>query len=313
MQMQMLLDAPDGCLAGLAYDKKSRTIAITGNGAVYTSKQGAPFTEGGYLNINMNSNTVRAVFLDENTYVAIVPGETALICDLSNIKSIKPLHIAGGDLSEETVAAFRKANPGTPVVYVQMMEEDMLALQLVLRSGDVDIYVMPTGMPIYADMLDKGFALDLSGEPVLMEKVSAMYPRMAEQVMKDGRLYGLPISVSYSTLGYCPTLFSSLGLPVPQTMFELLEQLQSLSARDDTVLMYAPLNGASDAVLRYLLNTYLSAATAKSSAMTLDPETFRSLMANWESISPMLKQADNRDTLMESPALFCDHFEFSLF
>lgn len=310
LQAQKLLDTPEGDLAGLSYDKESGIIAITGNGAVYTSKNGAPFTEGGYLNINMQSNVVRAVLPDENTYVAMVPNDLVLVCDLASLKDVKPLHIAGGDLSEETVAAFRKANPGTPVVYVNMnlRDTDILALQLVLRTGDVDIFVMPTGLPIYDAMLEKGFALDLSNEQSLTGAVSAMYPRMADQVTRDGRLYGLPVNIRYNTLGYNPALFTDMNLPVPKTMLELLDQLQSLAPRDDAVLMYAPLGGTSEAVLQYLMNTYLSAVTAKSPGMDFNPELFRNLMAKWEAIAPLLDQADTQDRLMESPTLFCDRY-----
>jgi hypothetical protein len=311
-QTQKLLDAPEGYLSGLAYDRESGTIAITGNGAVYTSKQGAPFTEGGYLNISMQGNIVRAALPDENTYAAIVPNDTVLVCSLSSLKGVKPLHIAGGNLEEETVAAFRRANPGTPVVYMNMMEEDILALQLVLRTGDVDIYVLPTGLPIYGDMLQKGFALDLSGEQQLASTVSAMYPRMKEQVMRDGKLYGLPIYVyTFDALGYNPELFEKAGLAVPQTLFELMDQLESFAQRDDTLLMYASLSGTSEAVLRYISHAYLSATTAKSPEMAFDPETFRSLIARWEAISPGLEKDTAQEMLAESPSMFCSRFLFT--
>lgn len=310
-QTQKLLDVPEGFLAGLAYNRESGTTAIAGNGAVYVSSQGSPFTEGGYLNINMQSNTVRAVLSSENTYTAIVPNEAVLACDISVLKNVKPLRIAGSNLSEETVAAYRKLNPDKPVVYVQMnmWETDILALQLVLRTGDVDIYVMPTGMPIYTAMLEKGFALDLSNEQALVSAVAAMYPRMAEQVMKDGKLYGLPIDAgNLDVLGYNPELFAQFGLTVPQTLFELMDQLESLGQREDTVLMHAPLTGASEAVLRYILYSYLSVTTAKSPTTDFDPETFRNLVARWETIASILEKDGTRSVLMESPTLFVDSY-----
>ncbi len=312
-QTQKLLDVPEGSLAGLAYDRAGGTTAITGNGAVYVSSHGAPFTEGGYLNINMQSNTVRAVLSSENTYIAIVPNEAAFLCDIGALNAVKPLRIAGSDLSEETVAAYRKLNPDKPVVYVKMniLETDILALQLVLRTGDVDIYVMPAGLPIYTAMLEKGFALDLSGEQDLVSAVSAMYPRMAEVVRKDGKLYGLPVDVvNHDALGYNPKLFAQSGLTVPQTLFELMDQLEALGQREDTALMDARLAGPSQTVLRYILYTYLSAATAKSHGTAFDPETFRSLVARWEAIAPTLEKDGARSALMESPALFCNRFFF---
>ena len=311
LQMQKLLDVPEGSMAGLAYDKESRTIALTGNGAVYLSHDGAAFQEGGYLNVNMNGMTVRAELLPGGIYVAIVPNESVTVYDLKSALGARPLHIAGSDLDPNVVRAFVKANPAIPVVYVQknLSDTDELALQLVLRNDDVDIYVMNMGTPICAAMLDKGFALDLSGEAALMNIVSAMYPRVAEQVKREGKLYALPIDVScFGALGYNPELFAKENIAVPNTLFELMDLMEDSAMCGEPLIN--SMSGTSEAVLRQILYTYLSAATAKDPAMPFDKDTFRRLILRWEEIAPLLGNTGPISPLPETPARFCARFFF---
>ena len=311
LQMQKLLDAPEENIAGLAYDNESRTVALTGNGAVYLSREGESFQEGGYLNVNMNGMTVRAELLPGAIYTAIVPHESVTVYDLKSAASARPLHIAGYNLDPDVVRAFVKANPTIPVVYVQknLSDADELALQLVLRNDDVDIYAMNTGTPICAAMLDKGFALDLSGEAALMNIVSAMYPRVAEQVKREGNLYALPIDVScFGALGYNPELFAKENIAIPNTLFELMDLMEDRAMGNEPLIN--SMSGTSEAVLRQILYTYLSAATAKGPAMPFDKDTFRRLILRWEEIAPLLGNTGPISPLPETPALFCDRFFF---
>jgi hypothetical protein len=310
MQNQKVIDAPQGIsICGLSYDMSSGMIAIMGNGAVYTSRDGMPFAESGYLSVKQG-NPAQAVLADENTYIAIVSGESMYICDLEAAKNLRPLHIVGFDLSEDVIMAYQASHPNTPVVFTNcnLSGTDDLALQLVLRTGDVDIYVIPTGMPIYNAIMEKGFALDLSHEQTLTQTVQSMYPRMKEQVTQDGKIYGLPVSAHYRTIGYNCELFKNIDIPLPNNLLELMDLIQELAQKDDTLLMHAPLSGAANTVLRSLLNTYLYTVTEKGHRSSFDSNILRNLMEKWEQLSPIFDPIDNRSTLMESPALFIENY-----
>jgi len=310
MQTQKILDVPQGNdINGLAYNKSNGMIAMMGNGAVYTSRDGKPFAESGYLSVKQG-NPVRAILADDISYIAIVPDESLYVCNLETGKNLHPLHIAGFDLSEEIITSYRASHPNTPIVFTNynLSDTDDLALQLVLRTGDVDIYVLRTGMPIYNAMMEKGFALDLSREKTLTQAVQAMYPRMIEQVTLDGKTYGLPVGISYRALGYNCELFQEMDIPIPNSLIELANLIEEFAQRDDALLMHAPLSGAANIILRSFLDTYLYTVADKSHNVSFDPQMLHRLMERWERVAPILDQADTRSVLMDSPALFIENY-----
>ena len=76
-----------------------------------------------------------------------------------------------------------------------------------------DIMVLNTQTLNLAALIKKGFCMELSDDPELMEAVARMYPSIKEQVIVDGKLYGLPARVdSLRAMTYFKPSLDSLGL-----------------------------------------------------------------------------------------------------
>jgi hypothetical protein len=76
-----------------------------------------------------------------------------------------------------------------------------------LLTGDteVDIYIVSTDQisgPMVNAILDKGFALDLSGNAEISQFVYGMPPSLQKQIVQDGKIYALPLSITSNTYGY---------------------------------------------------------------------------------------------------------------
>ena len=59
----------------------------------------------------------------------------------------------------------------------------------------VDVMLLNTQLYDLASLIKKGFCLDLTDEPELLAAVQRMHPAIRDQVLVDGRLYGLPATV----------------------------------------------------------------------------------------------------------------------
>lgn len=77
--------------------------------------------------------------------------------------------------------------------YPQTMEE--LTTAMVSGTGSIDVFSLNTDANPVARLIDKGYAADLSGYPELMAVAGRMDARFTESVMRDGKLYGLPVSL----------------------------------------------------------------------------------------------------------------------
>lgn len=75
-------------------------------------------------------------------------------------------------------------------------------------------------------LLQKGYCADLSGDEALMDVARSMYPQFGEILMKDGKLYGLPVDASASTYSVNMDAWEALGLTeddLPKTLLDLME------------------------------------------------------------------------------------------
>lgn len=74
--------------------------------------------------------------------------------------------------------------------------------------------------------MQKGYCADLSGDEALMDVARSMYPQFGEILMKDGKLYGLPVDASASTYSVNMDAWEALGLTeddLPKTLLDLME------------------------------------------------------------------------------------------
>lgn len=84
----------------------------------------------------------------------------------------------------------RQAVPG------ESIHTGELGMRIQTGTLSFDVMLMSTQEYDLDALIRKGYCLDLSGEPDLVDAVGRMYPAIARQVIRDGRLYGIPLMVS---------------------------------------------------------------------------------------------------------------------
>ena len=75
-------------------------------------------------------------------------------------------------------------------------------------------------------LLQKGYCADLTDDEALMKAAKSMYPQFGEILMKDGRLYGLPVDANAYTYSVNMNAWEALGLTeddLPKTLLDLME------------------------------------------------------------------------------------------
>lgn len=60
--------------------------------------------------------------------------------------------------------------------------------------------------------MQKGYCADLTDDEALMKAAKSMYPQFGEILMKDGRLYGLPVDANAYTYSVNMNAWEALGL-----------------------------------------------------------------------------------------------------
>jgi len=94
-----------------------------------------------------------------------------------------------------------------------------------------DIMVINTQVYDLKSLIKKGYCLDLSGDEELLAAVQRMHPAIRDQVLVDGKLYGLPARVNgLHSVQYFPNSMDALGLQpsdLPQSFESMVEFLMN--------------------------------------------------------------------------------------
>lgn len=104
---------------------------------------------------------------------------------------------------------------------------DTLAQALAARQP-YDIYALNYTEQNFTEIVQKGFAADLSGYPALANYAARMRPYLREALTFEEKLYGVPIRLSTSMWAYSPETFALVGMEetdVPQTYAQFLDLL----------------------------------------------------------------------------------------
>lgn len=214
--------------SGLAYDEKTDTIYYLSNGEVVASKALAEGETVAYLPIQNNwGGGNNAAFLDGG-YYAQYTGDALILRNVDPAHKPERALRIGGLYADEVVRAFMKDHPEIPVVLDTSDYYDMEKLTNNMKSGAsaMDLYMISVAYQSFETLRDKGYAGDLSQSEVLKRIISEMYLDIAEIFSRDGKLHGLPQSISAYGLGYSERVLKDIGLTevdLPTNYIELFE------------------------------------------------------------------------------------------
>lgn len=109
----------------------------------------------------------------------------------------------GGTLEYEPgYQQFLVKHPGTTIEWPSQVFSTRAEFTNALLTGTYtcDMFVWRTNQVDWQLLMEKGYCYDLSQSAVLVEAVQKMHPRIAEQAMRDGKLFAIPYAVGFSYL-----------------------------------------------------------------------------------------------------------------
>ena len=110
---------------------------------------------------------------------------------------------------------------------------EYLQLQKVKLLSGTDLDLTAVRPETYVDYINAGYLAEITGEPYLDNYI----PSMLDQVMVDGKAYGIPGAPSLIGVYYNKDIFSKLGLSIPTNWNEFLAVCQMIKDNDITPLM----------------------------------------------------------------------------
>ena len=216
-------------LNNVTYDRESDTAYYCGDATIYA----VPMATGesrvsAYLPVNAWSGS-------DTTFAALSGGMIVYANgDGTYVRRLDAPELAAGALTVANeggttkhmavVAEHPELNVTLASEYPQTMEE--LTTAMVSGTGSMDVLCLTTSYNPVERLIDKGYAADLSGYPELMAVAGRMDPRFTQSVMRDGKLYALPVALSTNTLGVNAEAMEKLGLTesdLPATWLEFLD------------------------------------------------------------------------------------------
>ncbi len=131
-----------------------------------------------------------------------------------------------GSWRDSAARQFTAENPDIPLIFSEEFYS-MSELGQAMVSGDTTIDVIRSNVQEgFENLRDKGYCADLSSSQKLMDYVNSLYPALRDEVLRDGKLYAIPVAIYGSTLSYLPSKLEEIGLTtedLPTTFVELCE------------------------------------------------------------------------------------------
>lgn len=200
---------------GLAYSAANDTAYYTDGATVYAlpGLAGEPHVSA-YLPVTTYQGADQSFFLLDGGMIVYAGYEGAYVrrLDAPGVEN-GALTIYGEGGSDRHMAVVAE-HPEISITQSDDYFSDMEQLTAAMVSGEntVDVLRLSMANAPLSRLIDKGYAADLSGYPELMALAQRMDPRFIQPLMRDGRLYALPVAVSAYTLGVNQQAMEMLGL-----------------------------------------------------------------------------------------------------
>ena len=217
-----------------------------------------------------------------------------------------------GSWRDSAARQFSTENPDIPLIFSDDFYS-MSELGQAMVSGDATIDVIRSNVQNgFENLRDKGYCADLSSSQKLMDYVNSLYPALKDEVLKDGKLYAIPVSIYGSTLSYQPSKLEEIGLTpedMPTTFVELCEFITRWNNEwiDDenkvNVMPFCTTMSNRSVVFDLMLKAYLDYYDAKDEPLTFDTPEFNAMLTALDSMD-----ASNLDMPQNMTDLEYDEF-----
>ncbi len=273
----------------LAYDAAKDTVYYFTESTLWgMTGMGAPF-KAAYA----NQSYVDSMTIFSSGYAALWSSDGLEIHNLDPAYLPTKTLTLIGSWRDAAARKFTQENPDIPLIFSEQYY-GMAQLGQAMVSGDTTIDVIRTNVENgFDNLLEKGYCADLSSSQKLMDYVNSLYPALRDEVMKDGKLYAIPVSVYGSTLSYMPSKLEEIGLTeedMPTTFVELCEFITRWNNEwiDDesktNVMPFCTTMSNRSVVFDLMLKAYLDYYDAKGEPLTFDTPEFNAMLTALDSM-----------------------------
>ncbi|MEA5013916.1 MAG: extracellular solute-binding protein [Candidatus Limiplasma sp.] len=167
---------------------------------------------------------------------------------------------------------------------------EAFANAMVSGQDAVDVLRLHVNSAPIDQLINKGYALDLSGNADVMAAVNGMYPAFVERLQRDGKVYALPLDVYAFSLGYNRNALAEINLTqndLPRTWMELLDFTARWPQRygeghPSIRLMMSP--SVKSDLLNSLMESYVAYSLKTWGRIDFDSPLFARLMHAYDAI-----------------------------
>lgn len=273
----------------LAYDAAKDTVYYFTESTLWgMTGMGAPF-KAAYA----NQSYVDSMTIFSSGYAALWSSDGLEIHNLDPAYLPTKTLTLIGSWRDAAARKFTQENPDIPLIFSEQYY-GMADLGQAMVSGDTTIDVIRTNVENgFDNLLEKGYCADLSSSQKLMDYVNSLYPALRDEVMKDGKLYAIPVTLYGSTLSYMPSKLEEIGLTeedMPTTFVELCEFITRWNNEwiDDenktNVMPFCTTMSNRSVVFDLMLKAYLDYYDAKGKPLTFDTPEFNAMLTALDSM-----------------------------
>jgi len=156
------------------------------------------------------------------------------------------------DLFDQIIQKFESENPGIKVEQIHVSDHDQVLASRLAANDVPDVLTHWPNKSDYVQSAMDGFFVDLTGDPITKNVVPAIIDQIT---LKNGKNYGVPISVNTQGIFYNKDLFDKNGLTVPKTWDELMTLAKKIKSMGGTPFLWPDgTDWTLEQQLRMLLN-----------------------------------------------------------
>jgi len=159
-----------------------------------------------------------------------------MLLSAASAQELRMYYVSPGDGFDRYV----QENPSVSIVHASADDyiptTDQLLGQLLTGEFDWDVFAQSTRYGDPQLLMRKGYCADLSGSEVIRSHVERMWPAIANQLMMDGKIYGVPTSIQTDMLLCNESAWAEAGYTpedVPSTYPEMLAFLNAWADRQE--------------------------------------------------------------------------------
>lgn len=219
----------------LAYDAETDTVYYAGPSFVYhfDSAFTAAETVGYLVGTSTGRSNSAAVLYHDHFYVSDWSADSRIAVATvdPSLLPTRTLRLASVWSVDDIVHEYAKEHPEVAIEYIDVSMSTAEDYRSHMQSPQAaDIYNLGLPYSPYAPLLKYGLLTDMSSSETLMDITGRMYPNLTDAFLLDGKLYGLPVYVHASTMGYWPETLEKVGMTeedLPTTFDELMDFIET--------------------------------------------------------------------------------------